>query len=414
MLLRSCILLILILSGFISAQAQLFVASGERIKVTSTDELVLQENLVNNGTIDNITFSGTASQDISGTGTITNLKMNKASGTATISSGMQTLTGILTPTAGTLASGGRLTLKSDNSGSASIGVGSSSGGYITGDVVTQRYLTKVTGSGRYGRAWRLVSIPVTGSGAGYQLKDYFMGGRSGANLTDPTNRGNEPANLGTVVIGHNQPDASAATTAGYDWIGVPGQVSSLRSYVANATTGSFASSQVPSLTTNYSSADQGYMVFARGDRQQDYTTATIASSTTLQATGVLKQGTQNITIPGSATAGYVLVGNPYVSLIDMDLLLTENSAVIENTFYIWDSRIDGVNKQGAYRTISKSSGSWAVSGSPGTTNGQYIESHTAFFVKPTAAGGTLNIKETHKVTGTPGIAPHGTAAGTSG
>jgi hypothetical protein len=392
--------------------AQLSVGAGETIKVTSTDELVLLEDLVNNTTIDNLTMGGTAAQNISGTGTIVNLKLNKASGTATILSGsMQTLTGIFTPTAGTLAANGGLILKSDNSGSARIGMGSESGGYITGNVVTQRYLKKVDGGSRTGRAWRLVSIPVTGTGTGYQLRDYFMGGSLGTDLTNSGFRNAQSENLGTVVIGHNLATAGAATGAGYDWIGVPGQVSSLRYYVENPTSGSFASSQVPDLATNYTDAAQGYMLFARGDRRQDYQPpSTSSSSTTLQVTGVLKQGTIEITIPPLASAGYVLVGNPFVSPVDMELIRNDNIPIIQNTFYIWDSRMNGSQNQGGYRTIVRDdNGNWTATGVG--TNPQYIESHTAFFVKPTAAGGRLQIKESHKVNGTPAINPHGTVTG---
>lgn len=392
--------------------AQLSIASGETIKVTSPDELVLLEDLVNNTTIDNLTLGGTAAQSISGTGTIGNLKLNKASGTATILSGSrQTLTGTFTPTAGTLATNGGLTLKSDASGSARIGVGSESGGYITGNVVTQRYLTREVGGSRTGRAWRLVSIPVTGNNT---LREYFMGGRDGADLTVSGNRNVEPANLGTVVIGHNQPSAGAANPT-YDWIGVAGQVSSLRYYLENPTTGSFASTQVPDLTTQYTNAQQGYMIFARGDRKQDYQPpATSSSSTTLQATGELKQGTIEVTIPPLASAGFVLVGNPFVSPIDMELIRNDidNNSIIQNTFYIWDSRINGSLNQGGYRTIVRDeSGAWTATGGGVGSNPQYIESHTAFFVKPTATGGRLKIKESHKVDGTPGIFPHGTSAG---
>ena len=391
---------------------QLNIENGKTLELGSGN-LTLTGNLTNNGSITatsgKLSLAGSVAQTISGTGSISSVEINNATG-VTITSGvgnMQTITGMLMPTSGTLTTNGNLTLKSDASGTARVGAGAASGGYIIGDVVTQRHLTKLTGEGRNGRAWRLVSVPTEGTGT---LRDYFMGGRPGADLTDPANRSLEPDALGTVVIGHNQPDAATATGAGYDWIGVANQVSSLRYFQPSTGSGSFASSQVPLLTTMLSAADQGYMIFARGDRQQQYNGTGNASTTTLQVTGSLKQGTKSVTIPALADAGYVLVGNPYMSVIDMEQVYIDNADIIEPIVYVWDANTDGnAYKQGGYRTITRTGpGAWTITG--GATNPQYIESHTAFFVRPTAAGGTLQIKESHKVNGTPGIAPHGSAA----
>jgi hypothetical protein len=125
----------------------------------------------------------------------------------------------------------------------------------------------------------------------------------------------------------------------------------------------------------------------------------------------LKQGTKTVPIPALASAGYVLVGNPYMSVIDMEQVYNDNATVIDPVIYIWDANSDGNSfKQGGYRTVTRNAGTgeWTVTG--GGANPQYIESHAAFFVRPTAAGGTLQIKESHKVSGTPGIAPHGSDA----
>jgi hypothetical protein len=88
----------------------------------------------------------------------------------------------------------------------------------------------------------------------------------------------------------------------------------------------------------------------------------------------------------------------------------DNTDVIEHMIYIWDANTDGnAYKQGGYRAVTRTGpGAWTITG--GASNPQYIESHTAFFVRPTATGGTLQIKESHKVIGTPGIAPHGSSA----
>jgi hypothetical protein len=64
-------------------------------------------------------------------------------------------------------------------------------------------------------------------------------------------------------------------------------------------------------------------------------------------------------------------------------------------------------KQGAYRVVTRNNVNDWTATSAGA-NPQYIESGSAFFVKPSSSGGTLSIKESHKVDGTPGIAPHAT------
>ena len=407
----------------LAASAKIFeltVASGASLNLSNHTLTLCGYSLINNGTI-NATSSGTLwmqqdnyppyyGQTISGAGTITSLNIYNNSN-VTISSGsgnMLTITGLLSVQFGTLITNGNLTLKSDGTGTARVPAPASGRNpYIDGLVTTQRHLTLTT-LGRTGRAWRMVSIPVTGTGT---LRDFFMAGRIGANLADPNNLAAEPAQLGTVIVGNDYASADLALLAGFDWLGVPRQVSSLRRYVANSTGGSFASDQVPSMSTTYSSADQGYAVFVRGDRRTAYFGTTNATTTTLQATGTLKQYNQSVTIPALASAGYVLVGNPYMSLLDMEAVYADavNANIIEPVVYLWDANIDGSFKQGGYRTITRTvSGVWTSTGAATGANPQYIESGVAFFVKP-KNGGTLTIKETHKVSGTPGIQPLGTS-----
>ena len=368
------------LSGSITCNA-LFLAPVASLNLNG-QTLTLNLDLKNNGSITGsgkLKMAGTAAQTISGTGTISHLEIDNSTG-VTITSGagnMQTITSKLTPTSGTLTTNGNLTLRSDVNGTARVLQGAASGGYISGDVITQRYLSKLTGTGRNGRAWRLVTIPVTGTGT---LRDLFMAGQPGTDLTITANRSAQPNDLGTVVIGHNQPSASAATGAGYDWIGAAGQVSSLRYYQQNATSGSFASSQVPTLSTTYTSAAQGYMLFARGDRQQTYNGTSNASTTVLQATGALKQGQIDVAIPALASAGFVLVGNPYMALLDLEKVILDNSTVIGNTVYVWDANMDGNSfKQGGYRAVTRTGvNAWAASGI--SSNPQYIVSERKLFI----------------------------------
>ena len=393
------------------ANAQLHISAGERVYVGTSDDLQLQENLNNNGTIDHLTLSGGSIQTITGNGTNSNLKLNKSANSASITSGMQTITGWLTPTAGTLAANGYLTLKSDVNGTARVAVGSASGGYITGNVIAERFIPQNTNAGGTGRAWRLVTIPVTGAGT---LRSFFMNGSSGKDLTNSTSRDAETANRGTPIVGHNYASAAAANSAGYDWIGVASQVSSLRPFAGNSTGGTFLSEHVPNIdAVDYNNAAQGYMVFVRGDRKVSFPSTTSTSATTFRSAGTLKTGDQSVTVQPGSNHKYTLVGNPFMSVLDLAAIHAHNSSVIKPSFWIWDANVAGTYKQGGYVNVYYNGSSWITN--IGTyANPQRIESGIAFFVEPViglASATAIQIKETHKSAETAaGIASLGTAA----
>ena len=392
-----------------NAQAQLHVQSGERLYVTTADELSLTENLSNNGTIDHLTLSGGSIQTISGTGAISSLKINKSAGSASIASGMQTITGVLTPTAGTLAANGYLTLKSDLNGTARVAAGVASGGYITGNVIAERYIPLNTNSGGTGRAWRLITIPVTGTGT---LRNFFMNGSSGKDLTNATIRNAEASNSGTAIVGHNYASATAANSAGFDWIGIANQVSSLRSFVGHSSGGTFLSEHVPDPSSvDYNNAAQGYMVFVRGDRKEVFPGTNSTSATTFRSTGPLKTGDQSVMVQPGSTHKYTLVGNPFMSVLDLSSVHAQNSTVIKPGFWIWDANVAGTYKQGAYVNVFYNGSGWITN--TGTyINPQRIESGAAFFVEPVTGLSTatpISIRESHKSTdASAGIAAFGT------
>ena len=105
---KEYIFILFLLIDFSATRAQLSVAAGTNIGVLATDDLTVLDNLQNNGTIERITLSGSSSQSVSGTGTINHFKLFKTSGTATILSEMQSITGTLELTSGTLAAAGNL------------------------------------------------------------------------------------------------------------------------------------------------------------------------------------------------------------------------------------------------------------------------------------------------------------------
>ena len=356
--------------------------------LTIKGNLSMPGNITGNG---RVIMAGTSPQTIQGGGSILDLEIANSSGVTLDASGDElAVNGTLISTSGTLNANGKLRLTSNSGGTARVGVVS---GTITGDVIAERFMP--FNEGGNGRGWRLVSVPVTGTGT---LRDFFMNGRSGQDLTLVESRDAETENSGTPIVGHNYATALEATSAGFDWIGVPNQVSSLRYYSGDAGGGSFASSNVPSLSTNYGSADQGYMVFVRGDRKLEFPSTTSASATTIRSTGSLKTGTQTVPVEPVSTSKYTLVGNPYMSVLNLDAFYTTNSAVINPSFWIWDTKITGTQSQGGYVNVYKSGTQW-VTNTGSYVNPELIESGMAFFVEPVtslSASTNISILESHK------------------
>ncbi|MFY7793716.1 MAG: hypothetical protein ACOVQS_08050, partial [Chitinophagaceae bacterium] len=159
----------------------------------------------------------------------------------------------------------------------------------------------------------------------------------------------------------------------------------MSSYVGDAAGESFASENVPDLdATTYASAAQGYMVFARGDRKLDFPSATSSGATTFRSTGTLKTGNQTVSVASATTSKFTLVGNPYMSVLDLSALYASNTSVIEPSFWIWDANIAGTNKQGGYVNVYKSGTQW-VTNTGSYIDPQLIESGMAFFVEPVSS-----------------------------
>jgi hypothetical protein len=378
-----------------------FNGSGRSLKL-GAHNLTVKGNLTMPGNISGsgrVIMGGTAAQTITGGGSLPELEITNTStdGVVINASGDElTVSGTLRVGAGAkLNTNNRLRLTSNSSGTArvaALGTGAS----ITGQVIAERYVKRNENSGGTGRAWRLVSVPVTGTGT---LRDFFMNGRSGQDLTLSTSRDAETDNSGTPIVGHNYATATEANTAGFDWIGVANSVSSLRSYVGDAAGGSFASENVPDLDgTTFATAAQGYMVFTRGDRKLDFPSATSSGATTFRSTGTLKTGNINVSVAPASTSKFTLVGNPYMSVLDLSLLHGTNSAVINPSFWIWDANMAGTNNQGGYVNVYLSGSQW-VTNTGSYIDPQLIESGMAFFVEPLSSLSTatdLTIMESHK------------------
>ena len=363
------------------SKAQFYLSSGETITVPTSNDFFLQEDLINGGTITNLTINGSNALNISGTGTINNLIVNKASGTATCTGGMQTITGIYTPTSGVLAANNYLKLRSNATATAQVAAGSSSGGYITGNVNVERYIPAK-------RAWRFLTSPLIGSSNNsifynWQNNDQIIS-NYGVEIWSATSGVADPSstNSGMAIGGSYIKEYNSATN-GWD-------------VLTNTNT-----STLFDATTN-----KAYSIFviAPYNNGNSYHNST-AVVTTISATGTLIQGTHTKSL-GTATAGqYFLVGNPYASAVSPATISLTNLA---SNFYMWDPNCAGTYNVGQYNTYNRTAATYSLvtNSDAGTvyTNTTPIQSGQAFFVQADAAAATaITFNETDKVSGSTNV-----------
>jgi hypothetical protein len=290
---------------------------------------------------------------------------------------MQTITGTYTPTAGVLAANGYLTLKSTASSTASVAAGASSGGYITGNVIVERYLPAK-------RAYRFLTPSVTTTN--YIKANWQEGATSSTSNPTP--------GYGTHISGHriDQTDGFDGTLTGTPSL-----------YTFNNTTQAWAS--IASTNATNLVAGNAYRILLRGDRTVDITINNPpATATTLRATGSLTTGTVTMNSTGTGTVGmptlsstvgaYSFIGNPYASSINWDDIFTASSGV-EDFYYVWDPTR---STRGAYVCWDKSDAT--TSGAFGSNVNQYIQQGQAVFTKNTTTTPVITISESNKSTST--------------
>jgi len=284
-----------------------------------------------------VNFTGTGAQTIAGgSGTGTKFKTLGFSGGAfanpkTISSGTVSVvsTGTLTLGSGntTLVTTGALVLESDANGSAQVAV-IPSGSRVSGsNVKVQRYLT---GGASYSRGWRLLSSPV-----------YVVNTTVSPNI-------NVTPNL--TYVQSMVYSTGSNGSGGFDAIGTPSfyfyrenKSPDFSSFISGNFRGVNKINNANAYTFSFDGGDanaslpvgNGFLFFDRGDKAtttSPTSTASTAMATTLTATGNLNQGSIKVklwfrtdsvlsyTSTSGAATGFNLVGNPYASSIDWDLV----------------------------------------------------------------------------------------------
>lgn len=360
-----------------------FISPAQEIKMYSGINFVLKGNIffvVNNTafkndgtfTTDSSTVSFTGNTDtstayISGSSNtrFSNLTLDKSAYGIAVKSSIE-VKNVLTVSAGSLYTDSNLTLLSDIYNTARLAPVPSSGAYIYGKAMVQRYIPAR-------RSWRLLTAPVTDAST---IHSSWQNG------------GVYAAGKGMYVSG---PNPSVAN--GLDASALNNTSLRMWNYTTQAFNNVTNTNCVCYLTNNGSADNMGYFAFVRGDRTYSNFTVGNTNITTLTSIGRLQTQAQ-VFNASAAAGGYTLIGNPYASPIDFNLVTRNN---LLKRFYVWDPAL---NVTGAYVTMDDLNNtgvySKSVAASPQTRE---IQSSQAFYVETAAAGAAaLTINENAKST----------------
>lgn len=290
------------------------------------------------------------------TNRLASFTLNRASQTITLGNTMQ-VTGTVNPTAGTIATGGFLTLISNATNTACLTAGT--GSYITGNVTVQRFIPSVA------RRFRFMSATTTSSTLADWKNEFYITGTGGASNGFDATLTNEP-----TVYSYTE---STAGVSNVGWTSA--------SNITNALT-----------------VGKGYRVFVRGDRSDPnrLTDANQAqNAVTTDLVGPVNTGT--IAMPVSFTNtgngvndGWNLLGNPYPCHYNWNAYYDDGSNLtnMDATIYIYDPNTNGYKSYNAASNV-------------GDITAGIIPAGSAFFIRATAASPSMNFVESFKTTTTP-------------
>jgi autotransporter-associated beta strand protein len=327
-------------------------------------------NSLTGSTTSNLTIGGSGALDAlffdqtsNTTKTLNNLVINRTtSGTVSLGNGLR-LVGELTPTAGVLTTGGNLRLLSSAIGtSAAIGVGSNSGGYISGTVDVERY-------SQAQRGYRTLAHPYTTAQTVGLLTDNFQ-------IT-----GLASGDLGTYGVSTGAPSALY-----YDGTKPVGTTSVL--------------GRITKSDTAAWGVGKGLYVFIRGNGNEGsggtYTAGTDPRGTakpagisplTLDVTSAtINQGDVTVTVTPYASGkdNYTLVGNPYPCPINLSGVTGIGSF---SNIYLYNPTLSGSDPQILRGGFEQRPGKNIV-----------IPSMGCFYIQSTAGTpATITFKESDKV-----------------
>ena len=258
--------------------------------------------------------------------------------------GAVAVTGKLTVSAGSLTTGGFITLKSTATKTAVV---APVVGTITGNVIVERYIP--AGS----RQYRLLSPATTG-------------GTINANWQEAQADGVD----GNVGFGTHITGAGAAAN-GFDTT-----TNNAASLFTHTNTGAPAAwTAVANTNVNTLTAGSPYLIYLRGSRLATNKNGSLTNdATTLRTTGTLATGTQVVSGLNTTANGFSLIGNPYQAQVDMQAVLSTSTDLVQGFYYVLNPA------NGAYSTFDFG----LNTGTSGNAN-KYLQPGQACFVKTVAA-----------------------------
>ena len=306
------------------------------------------------GTTGTLRLSGAAAQSLGlAGGTLPNLTVDKAAGTATLANAVQVRRVLTVANAGDLALGGQaLTLLSDASGTALV-VNSSTGLVTGGTATVQRFID-----------------PSLNAGLGYRHLSPPVGGSTVNDLAT--------AGFAPVVNGGYNTSATPGTSTPFP------------------TVFGYDQSRVGTVASNFAPFDQGWVspaaltdALAVG---QGYT-VNLAGGLTPDFTGTLTSGPQSLSLSrgSNAESGWQLVGNPYPAPLDYSLVAPADRAGLDAAIYVFESSSPYA---GSYRASVNGVGGNGNSGSA------LVGSSQGFFVRVSSGQttGSLTFRNSQRLT----------------
>jgi hypothetical protein len=333
-------------SSIVDIGSNTFTISGDIvgtpiIKGSANSNLVISGS----GTIGTINFDQTTPGT---TNLLKNVTINRSGATITLGNALNIsdVDGSVNLTAGTLATGGNLTLLSSFSGTARIGTITSGVSDLTGNITAQRYMQ---GAALDYRGWRTMG-PITSSFAVTQLTDdIFVTGPGGVSNGFDANGTNSS-------VMYYEEDFNASGGRGWKSI---------------------------SNTSAAFTAGQGMLVFFRGDRTQTASitnTSTVPNNVVVDVVGAINKGDVVVNLKynddgnGATEDGWNFISNPYPSQI------------------LWGNVSKGVSVDDNIAVLNPLTNGYVTLGLT-----DYIPSHQGFFVKSNAASQSITFQENDKV-----------------
>ncbi|AYL96300.1 T9SS type A sorting domain-containing protein [Mucilaginibacter celer] len=393
-----------------------------------------------------LTFDGASAQSFTdgGAGTTFGAVTFSGGGTKTITAGNFYIqnTGVITMSGNSQLNGnGNLTLISDATSSASIGV-VPSGSSLAGNFKIQRFF-KGSSTSLSKRGYRLISSPVyTGTVSSlkvfdltYLLNDAYVTGAAGGGFNTPANNANNPSLY--LFREDIKPSSTLFTSGPFKGINKINN-----SPVYNIGTQSRNNFQNVNDTTVNIPVGNGVLFFFRGNKTDNSTqtgTKTVLpydypEDVTFTQLGVPNAGTINValwykagstllgytntSLANSTIRGYCLVGNPYASTINWEKFNRNSTSstvyganfpaanVTQSTIWVFNPS----TKQ--YETYKQKSGSITSTADTTTTvnptnstatgaASNMIASGQGFFIRATSTNQSLSFREAAKTTTQP-------------